>query len=121
MALTWTLDHEQKLIHVVADGPVTLADMERHFDDLVTKNVLSYAKLFDATKLVPVYSEQDMFAMGARLSVYAALDNGPLAVVGKGDAVHLATKRFFNMSSSPRPAKIFSTVAKARKWLATQV
>lgn len=121
MPLTWTIDHDKKRIHVVADGPVTLADMERHFDNLMVENALSYAKLFDATKLVPVYSEQDMFSLAARLSVYANFDNGPLAVVGTGHDVLLAARRFLNMSSSPRPARIFSTLEEAQAWLAAAV
>ena len=118
MPLTLTIDHDRKLIHVVAAGPVTLRDMEEHFDRLMVEGVLSYAKLFDAKDLVPVYSEQDMYMLGARLSAYAPLDNGPLAVVATKDDAILATERFFNISMSTRPAKIFSSEEKARAWLA---
>ncbi len=60
--------------------------------------------------------------MGARLSAYtAALTAGPLAVVGLGDAVETAFRRFINMSPSKRPAAMFKTEAEARAWLAAQV
>jgi hypothetical protein len=120
MPLTWTILRDEKLIHVVADGPVTLRDMEQHFDALVLEDVLAYAKLFDATRLEPVYSEHDMLMLGARLSAYAALDSGPLAIVATREDTLFASKRFLNMASSERPAKMFSTVKKARKWLAAQ-
>jgi len=59
--------------------------------------------------------------MGARLSAYTAtLTAGPLAVVGLGEAVETAFRRFINMSPSKRPAAMFRTEAEARAWLATQ-
>lgn len=120
MPLTIDIDHEKKLVHVVAEGPTTLADMEQHFDKLVLEDVLSYAKIFDATHLVPVYSEHDMYMLGARLSAYADKESGPLAVIGTKNEVLVAARRFFNLSSSSRPAKIFPDVSKARAWLETQ-
>ena len=60
--------------------------------------------------------------MGARLSAYTAtLEAGPLAVVGLGDVVETAFRRFLNMSPSKRPAAMFKTEAGARAWLAAQV
>ena len=33
MPLRWTIDHSRKFVHiVVANGPLTLTDMEEHFD-----------------------------------------------------------------------------------------
>lgn len=82
MPLRWEILHPQKLIHIVAEGPVTLKEMEEHFDALVVANVLAYAKLFDATNAQPVYGDDDVLAMGARLSAYTAtMPSGPLAVV----------------------------------------
>jgi hypothetical protein len=114
MPLRWEILHSEKLIHVVAEGEVTLKEMEEHFDALVVANALAYSKLFDATRLKPVYDDADVMAMGARLSAYTShFASGPLAVV-------LAFKRFVNISPSKRPAALFSTEKKARAWLATQ-
>jgi len=121
MPLRWDIRHEEKLIHVVAEGEVTLKEMEAHFDALVVANALAYSKLFDATRLKPVYDDADVMAMGARLSAYTShFPSGPLAVVGHDDAVVLAFKRFVNILPSKRPAAIFKTEKKARAWLATQ-
>jgi hypothetical protein len=117
MPLKLTIDHDLKLVLVVAEGEVTLRDMEEHFDRLMVEEVFSYAKLFDATDLVPVYSEHDMYVLGGRLSAYSQLENGPLAIVAKRDAAVLATERFLNMSMSNRPAAIFNSLKKARAWL----
>lgn len=121
MPLRWEILHPQKLVHIVADGKVTLKEMEEHFDALVVANALPYAKLFDATDAEPLYSDDDVMAMGARLSAYTAnFASGPLAVIGLSDAVRGTFKRFVNISPSKRPAKLFKTEAEARAWLAEQ-
>lgn len=121
MPLRWEILHEQKLVHIVADGTVTLKHMEEHFDALVVANVLSYAKLFDATRADPMYDDHDTMQMAARLSAYTAnFASGPLAVIGLSPAVRGTFKRFVNISPSKRPARLFETAAEARAWLADQ-
>ncbi|MDP1909119.1 MAG: hypothetical protein Q8K85_12525 [Hyphomicrobium sp.] len=119
MPLRWAILHPEKLIHIVGEGPVTLKEMEDHFDALVVADVLPYAKLFDATAADPVYSDDDVMTMGARLSAYTAtMASGPLAVVGLSGKVEVAFRRFVNVSPSKRPAALFKTEAEARAWLA---
>jgi hypothetical protein len=120
MPLRWEILHDQRLVHVVAEGPVTLKEMEAHFDALVVAEALPYCKLFDATAVLPVYDDDDVMAMGARLSAYTAtMKSGPLAVVAADEGVHAVFKRFVNVSPSKRPARLFATEAEARAWLAT--
>ena len=119
MPLRWQILHEKKLVHVVADGRVTLQNLEDHLDALAVANVLQYAKLFDATALDPVYGDQDVMAMGARLSAYtASLKSGPLAFIGLSEKACDAFRRFVNVTPSKRPARLFKTEAEARSWLA---
>ena len=121
MPLRWEFLHSQKLIHIVAEGAVTLKEMEEHFDAIVVANAMSYAKLFDATRATPVYDDHDVLMMGARLSAYTAtLESGPLAVIGEGQALELVFRRFVNVSPSQRPAALFRTEAEARAWLAAR-
>ena len=72
MPLKWEILHDQKLVHIVAQGRVTLPEMEEHFDALAVADVLQYGKLFDATEADPIYSDEDVMAMGARLSAYTS-------------------------------------------------
>jgi hypothetical protein len=120
MPLLWKIDHSRQFVHiVVADGPLTLADMEEHFDAIAVENAMGYAKLFDATRFQPVYSDSDVMAMGARLSAYTAtLESGPLAVVGTDPALEVAFRRFINVSPAQRPAALFRMECDARAWLA---
>jgi hypothetical protein len=119
MPLRWTIDHSAQFVHiVVGEGPLTLKDMEEHFDAIAIENAMGYAKLFDATCFEPVYNDSDVMAMGARLSAYTAtLESGPLAVVGMDPALEVAFRRFVNVSPSRRPAALFRTEAEARVWL----
>jgi hypothetical protein len=122
MPLRWEILHAQKLVHIVAEGAVTREELEKHFDAIVVAEAMSYAKLFDASRAEPVYGDDDVLLMGARLSAYTAtLTAGPLAVVGLSDDVETAFRRFINMSPSKRPAAMFKTEAEARAWLAKQV
>lgn len=119
MSLRWEILHQQKLVHIVADGPVTLKEMEEHFDAIMVADAMPYAKLFDATRALPMYSDDDVMTMGARLSAYTAtVASGPLAVVGTGDVLEGVFRRFVNISPSKRPAALFETEAEARAWLA---
>ena len=119
MALRWQVHHDEKLVHVIAEGRVTLKEMEDHFDALVVAGALSYCKLFDASRAEPIYNDEDVLAMGARLSAYTAhFKSGPLAVVGLSDTVEATFQRFINISPSKRPARLFKTEAEARAWLA---
>jgi hypothetical protein len=121
LPLRWQIDHAEKFVHIVAEGPVTIEQMEAHFDAIAVANAMGYAKLFDADSVEPLYSDEDVMRMGARLSAYtASLPSGPLAVVGKSEEVLVTFRRFVNISPSKRPAKIFKSEAKARAWLASQ-
>jgi hypothetical protein len=121
MPLRWEILHPQKLVHIVADGPVTLKEMEEHFDAIMVADAMPYAKLFDATLAEPIFSDDDVMMMGARLSAYTAtVASGPLAVIGQGVALQAAFKRFVNISPSRRPAALFKTEPEARAWLAAQ-
>ena len=114
MPLRWEILHDQKLVHVVAEGPVTLKEMEAHFDALVVAEALPYAKLFDATAVLPVYDDDDVMAMGARLSAYTAtMKSGPLAVVAADEGVHEVFKRFVDVR--PRNARPGCSPARPRR------
>ena len=118
MPLKWKIFHDQKLVHIIAEGRVTLPEMEEHFDALAVADVLQYGKLFDASKADPIYTDQDVMAMGARLSAYTAtLKSGPLAVIGLDEKGRSAFRRFINISPAKRPARLFKDEFEARTWL----
>jgi hypothetical protein len=118
MPMRWEIDHPRRFVHVVAEGPLTRQDMEEHFDALFVANAMGYTKLVDITNARPIYVDDDVMAMGARLSAYTAkLPSGPLAVVGMAN-MRGVFKLFVHLSPSDRPAKYFASEVKARAWLA---
>jgi hypothetical protein len=121
MPLRWTIDHPNRFVLIVGDGPVGVADLEGHFDAIAAAEAMGYAKLFDATRTEPIYGDDDVMQMGARLSAYTAeMESGPLAVVGVSAETAEAFQRFVNVSPSRRPAGFFASEREARAWLALQ-
>ena len=121
MPLHWQNDHAERFVHIVAEGPCTIEQLEEHFDAIAVADAMGYAKLFDASRAQPLYTDDDVMRLGARLSAYTAnLPSGPLAVVGQSEDVLMHFRRFVNISPSKRPARIFRTEAEARAWLKSQ-
>lgn len=124
MPMRWTISHDARLVEVTADGPVTLLEIEAYFDALILANAQPYAKLLDATTMEAQLSDADVMAIGARMSAYVndqKWSAGPAAFVVTNRVNREFIKRYINLSAAPRAAKIFHTVAEARRWLDEQM
>jgi hypothetical protein len=120
MPIRWTISHDERLVTVTAEGPLTLLEIEAYFDALVVANAQPYAKLLDATTMEARLSDADVMAIGARMSAYVKeqkWEGGPAAFVATSRVNREFIKRFINLTASPRQAKIFHTVDEARRWL----
>lgn len=120
MPMHWTISHDERLVVVTADGPVTLLEIEAYFDALVLADAQPYAKLLDASTMEARLSDADMMAIGARMSAYVndqKWSAGPAAFVVTNRINREFVKRFINLAAVPREAKIFDTVGEARRWL----
>jgi hypothetical protein len=124
MPMRWTISHDERLVLVSAEGPVTLLEIEAYFDALVVAGAQPYAKLLDASTMEPHLSDADVMAIGARMSAYVKdqqWSGGPAAFVATTRTNREFIRRFINLAASPRPAKIFQEVDEARRWLDEQV
>ena len=121
MPITWKIRAEERLVDARADGSVTLQNIIDYLDAVVVADAQPYAKLFDAGTMELNLTDDEMLLLGARMSAYsgAFAEAGPLAFVASTLAVEGFAKRFLNVSSVRRPAKLFKTVEQARAWLAT--
>jgi len=119
--ITWRILAEERLVSARADGPVTLQEIFNYLDAVIVGDAQSYAKLFDAGSMVLALSDDEMMALGARMSAYsgAFAEAGPLAIVASTLVAEGFAKRFLNVSSVRRPAKLFRTVDQAKAWLST--
>jgi hypothetical protein len=119
--ITWKILAEERLVDARADGPVTLQNIIDYLDGVVVANAQPYAKLFDAGTMELNLTDDEIMQLGARMSAYSSAfaEAGPLAFVASTLVVEGFAKRFLNVSSVRRPAKLFKTVEQARAWLAT--
>jgi hypothetical protein len=119
--ITWKIRAEERLVDARADGPVTLQNIIDYLDAVVVANAQPYAKLFDAGTMELNLTDDEIMQLGARMSAYSSAfaEAGPLAFVASTLVVEGFAKRFLNVSSVRRPAKLFKTVEQARAWLAT--
>ena len=120
MPLTWQIDHKARLVTMTADGEVTLKDGEAYLDAVVVADAMPYAKLVDLTKMETHVSDDDMMALGARISAYGStMQAGPLCLVVTRPAILDYARRYINLGQADRPVNICKTVAEATAWLAT--
>lgn len=121
--MRWTISHDERLVTATADGPVTLRDVEAYFDAVVVADAQPYAKLFDGRGMVVQLSDDDVMAIGARMSAYVrdqGQPGGPAAFVVTTSTARDFIERYLNLMPSSRRAKIFETADEARRWLDEQ-
>ena len=119
MPLEWKISHPDRMVEVVAEGPVGLTDIERYLDNVMISDALPYRKIFDLTKAVSALADNDMMMLGARMSAYVGLGRpiGPLAIVAPATTVRQQARLFAALAPVDRPLKIFKTAKAARTWL----
>ena len=121
MPIQFTIDHKTRFVDARFDGVLVLKDVEDFCDAIVGQDALPYRKLIDGRTAVGKYDDNDVMAMGARMSAYATMGpRGALAMV-PADTVSLElTDRLINLGKGGRPAKAFHAIDEARAWLLTQ-
>lgn len=121
MPLHWTIDSRTKLLAVVADGAVDLAEFHRMLDVVAGSNILGYRKLFDGLLGETQMGPTELLAVGVRLrSLHAAAAStglGPLALVVRDENYWLMARVFGILAVPKRPMRVFKAAEKARAWL----
>ncbi|MDP1967412.1 MAG: hypothetical protein Q8K93_35010 [Reyranella sp.] len=121
MPIHFTIDHKTRFVDAKFDGVLVLKDVEDFCDTIVGQNCLPYRKLIDGRTATGKYDDNDVMAMGARMSAYATMGpRGALAMVTADDATLELADRLMNLGKGGRPAKAFRSIADARKWLFAQ-
>jgi len=120
MPLHWTIDSRTKLLAVVADGAVDLADFDRLLDVIIGSNIQGFRKLFDGRLAEPRMGEQELLSVGVRLrSLHAGSGAalGPLAVVVRDESYWRVARLLGILAVPKRPMRVFKEADKARAWL----
>ena len=118
MPIRWKIERDRKLVSIKTEGEVTLRDVEAYLDDLVVNDAMKFAKLFDASDLVPVADDNQLMELGARMRAYAqTMGSGPLAFVVRTAAARQIIDRYINLAQANRPVGVFFTRDEAVEWL----
>lgn len=121
MPIHWTIEPRLKLVSVKTEGEVTLKDVETYLDDLVVNDAMAFAKLFDASDLIPATGDHELLMLGARIRAYAqTMNSGPIAFVVRTAEARQIIDRYINLAQANRPAGVFFAVEDAKQWLAKQ-
>ncbi len=121
MGIKFTIDHKARYVEARCEGVVDLKDVEAFLDAVVVEDALRYRKLLDGRGAVPQYTNDDVMALGARVSAYAKIEQrGALALIAGTDEHFELSQRFINLGKSDRPARVFRSEDEARKWLEAQ-
>lgn len=121
MPITWTIDHDQRLLTAICQGDITLQELEDYLDAVVVAGSMPYRKLFDGTHGDSKLSDEEMMLLGARIRAYHTEGvMGPLAIVVVSEHTHGLARLFGALAAADRPIKIFRDVRAARRWLDAQ-
>lgn len=119
MPLHWTIDPEQRLITVVAEGEVVGAEFEALLDAIEAADAHAYRKLFDGAHGDTRMGPGEILELGARMRAIHDQGGrmGALAAVVPGDKAELVARVLGILATADRPMRVFSGAAAALKWL----
>lgn len=118
MPLHWTIDPEQRLVTVVAEGAVARAEVEAYLDAVEQAGANGYRKLVDGARGDPSMAPEDVLALGVRMrATHATGPMGPLAMVVPRDVAEPVGRVLGMLASAERPMRVFRTIGPARKWI----
>lgn len=121
MPISWTIDHDKRMLTAICEGDVTLRDIEGYLDAVVVAGTMSYRKLFDGARGDSAMTDEEMMALGARIRAYHGSGKmGPIAIVVVTEHTHGLARLFGALTAADRPIKIFRDVRAARRWLEAQ-
>ncbi|HTR86904.1 MAG TPA: hypothetical protein VMI56_20655 [Reyranella sp.] len=120
MPIFYQIDTARQIVEARGEGVVLMQDIVDYLDAVVVQGALPYPKLIDARGTDFSLSDDDMMALGARVSAYAHFGpRGPIAMVVDTMAGQEFSRRFANLGGARRPIKIFRSIDDARTWLQT--
>lgn len=120
MPINVKVDHARRYVEAVAEGELSLNDIETFLDAIVVADALPYRKLFDGRGGYGKYTDEEVMRLAARLSAYASLGpRGAAALVTPVQYYELAT-RVVNLDKREQPPRVFLDIDEARRWLVAQ-
>ncbi|MBL6614575.1 MAG: hypothetical protein ISP49_07635 [Reyranella sp.] len=119
MPLEIKVDHERRLVEVQAIGEITPRELLDYLHRIVVEEAIPYQKLFDASRSTFNFTDEEVMEAAAWLSAYRAANRGAVALIARSDETVAMMRRYMNLAGDSPPARLFSSVARARRWLDT--
>ena len=120
MPLHWTIDHDERLVTAVAEGALTVTDVEQYLAQVVAEMAMPYRKVFDISAPGVSLVIEQMLELGRSMRRFARDGAmGPLALIVGGHS-HLQAALFADGAGVHRPVQIFKDRTQAQQWLGLQ-
>ena len=119
MPITLEVDAARRRLRTAIEGPVTVADVAAHLEDLVERGLETYPELIDATQASRPgwYSADVRKAADLVTTLGGAAPLGPRAVVVTRAAAFGMVRMLSVLLGSRLRLEVFRDVASAQEWL----
>jgi len=118
MPIIVAVDHQHRLVNVVAVGPITLQDVFNQFEHESRGGGLSYPKFIDARGAgVLITPEENRLVAERMLEYNRRTQLGPMAFVVSSDAAAEAIGVLVRLIGDVVPVRVFREESEARAWL----
>lgn len=118
MPYEFVVDRTQKLVRLKGTGTITYEIVTNINEHMQRAGVISYDKVVDLIECEFHFQEPQPMQLAGWISGYAStMVPGAVAYAARSDVTIDALKRYINLTKQWRPARIFSTVSRAEKWL----
>jgi hypothetical protein len=120
MPITFRVDYEGREIYAVAEGPITLGDIQQHLEEERHAGALAYRELIDGSKAVVAFSTQDVRAIVELLRELGRQGElGPTAVVVADELAFGMLRMLQMLVDDVCMIRPFRSLADAEVWLHT--
>jgi hypothetical protein len=120
MPLTWTVAHDEQLVHAIGTGEVGVEELLNYLAALIAERVMPYGKLFDVTETTSFAGVERLSEVGDTVRLYDRMKLGPigpLAIVASDDGALVHAQMFLSAARADRPVRLLPEVNEARAWL----
>lgn len=121
MPVEWEIDQKRRLMKVVGEGDVILAELHALADAVVEHEIFGYRKLVDVRHAETSMSQEEMLEIGVRARAVQAMGTtGPLAVVLPESGLAQAEMLLGMIAAGERPMRVFRDLDEAEQWIKRQ-
>jgi hypothetical protein len=121
MPLSWTISHQDKLVHAIATGVFSTAEIQSYLGSVIAEQAMPYAKLFDMSEATSLVDVARLGEVADTVRLYDKMKLGPIGplaiVISDLPSQRTYAELFLRSATAKRPVQVFDTIGKARTWL----